>query len=460
MLLAAFLGGIGCSPNPETSAEPEAAPAEAAQDAPAAKAEPVGAVEPAEAEPAAEPEPEPEPPAPAWTPRPEDVVTPHEPLVNPEALATFYDHLAAIDDGEAKDVVRVVHLGASMIGADDLPAILRAKFQTRFGDGGAGLVLLHRYMANYLHRWVKISSSGWDSCYIAYKCKNDGHYGLGGTTFWAKDGATSTISTRKDKELGTTASHIEFWYLAHPKGGRFDFRVDGGSVEQIDTRSDVLEDRYHTVDVEPGPHKVRVRALKGYGIARGYGVVLETAGPGLVWDQFSMLGAFTRRMLLWDEGHIAGHVKQRDPDLLVFTYGGNDTRRVFTGKLTEEGYIEEYVSAIQRVRAGKPEASCLVTAMTDRAKSLEYKLRKNEVETIAHAQRKVAEKAGCAFFDSFGAMGGAGSLKKWRAKDPPLASADLKHLNHRGRLLLGGWIYDAIINGYVEYRKAKGAPGQ
>ena len=46
-------------------------------------------------------------------------------------------------------MVRVVHLGASMIGADDLPAILRAKFQTRFGDGGAGLVLLHRYMANY-----------------------------------------------------------------------------------------------------------------------------------------------------------------------------------------------------------------------------------------------------------------------------------------------------------------------
>ena len=33
-----------------------------------------------------------------------------------------------------------------------------------------------------------------------------------------------------------------------------------------------------------------------------------------------------------------------------------------------------------------------------------------------------------------------------------VAEADLKHLNHAGREVLGGWIYDAIIAAYVEHR--------
>lgn len=456
-LLASLVGATGCSPTTEASAGP--VPVAAAQELVDESAADADAAEPAPSEPAepaktAPPEPA-EPPPPPYEPRPEDVITPHHPLDGAESMAYFFDRLAEIDDGKADDVVRVVHLGASMIGADDLPSVLRGKFQTRFGDGGAGLVLLHRYMPNYLHRWVKIASSGWDHCYIAYLCKGDGHYGLGGTTFWAEKGAKSVISTRAGHELGSTASHIELWYVADKNGGRLDIRIDDGEVERIDTRADAIEDRYWETDVEPGPHKVRVRALSGYGRARAYGVVLETPGPGIVWDQFSMLGAFTRRMLAWDEEHIAGQIEHRDPDLIVFTYGGNDTRRVATGKLTEEEYIEEYSTAITRVRAGKPEASCLITAMVDRAKSLEFKIFPKHVELINRAQRKVAEQTGCAFFDSFTAMGGAGSLVEWRDKSPPLASGDLKHLNHRGRVVLGGWMYDAIIAAYVEHRKTK-----
>ncbi|MCA9654422.1 MAG: hypothetical protein KC501_31175 [Myxococcales bacterium] len=399
---------------------------------------------------AAEPAEPAEPPKPAWMPRAEDEVTPHMALEHPERLAAFFERLAAIDDG-AKEVVRVVHLGSSMIGADDLPGIMRTKFQTRFGDGGAGLVLLARYMPNYLHQWVKLQADGWEHCYIAYLCKGDGHYGLGGTTFWSGGGAHTTIQTR-DHELGGSVSKYEVWYVADKGGGRLRVRVDGGEPEVISTRAEQLEDRYHPIDVEPGPHKIKLEAVGG-GRVRGYGVVLETDGPGITWEQFSMLGAFTRRMLGWDPDHIAGQIEHRNPDLIVFTYGGNDTRRVANGKLTAEQYIGEYVEAIGRVRAGKPGVPCLITAMTDRAKSLEFKITAEHTQLIATAQKEVADQAGCAFFDSYHAMGGAGSLMEWRAMDPPLASGDLKHLNHRGRVRLGGWIYDAIITAYVEHRK-------
>ncbi len=455
-LAAVSLGGaLGCAAPGSKEEIQDPAPARADDSVPAGSDEPAGETPPVKAvEQAVEPAPvapaEPEPPA--WTPREQDRLTPHRALEFPGSLAGFFDRLAVIDDGE-QEVVRIVHLGASMIGADDLPGILRHKFQTRFGDGGAGLVLLQRYMPNYLNRWVKLQADGWDHCYIAFLCKRDGYYGLGGTTFWSDGGAKTMISTR-DRALGGTVSKFEVWYAAHKKGGKLQIRIDKQAPETISTRADALEDRYHAIDVEPGPHKIRLKAA-GYGRVRGYGVVLETDGPGLTWEQFSMLGAFTRRMLAWDPDHIAGQVAHRDPDLIVFTYGGNDSRRVANGKLTREQYVDEYSQAVARVRAGKPGVPCLITAVTDRSKSLSFSISAEHMEMLVDAQREVAEKEGCGFFDSFAAMGGAGSLKKWLDMDPPLASADLKHLNHRGREKLAGWIYDAIIDAYVAHRTGR-----
>ncbi|MEM6296055.1 MAG: GDSL-type esterase/lipase family protein [Myxococcota bacterium] len=424
---------------PPPSTEPEAAPAESA---PTPEPSPPAAVAEAPAKPAT-------PAKPAWTPRPEDDITPHHALENPEALAYFYDQLAALDDGDAR-VVRVVHLGASMIGMDDLPSILRGKFQTRFGDGGAGLVLLQRYMTNYIHRWVSLKGKGWEQCYIGYLCKGDGFYGLGGATFWSRGGAKTTIATRDDA-LGGEVSHFDVWYAGSKGGGRLKVTVDGQEPVVLETKADALENRYHAIDVEKGPHRITVQPGGG-GTARAFGVVLET-DQGLVWDQFSWLGAFTKRMHAWNDAHIADQVKHRDPALLVFTFGGNDTRRMANKKLTGAQYTAEFVKGIEKVKAGKPEASCLVTAMTDRSRSLDFDVTA-VLDDVVEAQRQAAVQSGCAFFDSFTAMGGKGSLAAWRKKRPSLAAPDRKHLNHAGREVLGGWMYDAIVAGYVAHRRA------
>jgi lysophospholipase L1-like esterase len=441
-VLVATLVGLGCSPSSNADSTPSLEPEQAAVIEPAAGETGPSAAAPAPART--------EPAAPPYVPHEEDLVTPHQTIEFADNLAHFLDALRAVDEGEQR-VVRVVHMGASQIGADDLPAILRERFQTRFGDGGAGLVLMARYMSNYMHRWVKLDAKGWDHCYIAYKCLPDGHYGLGGTAFWAAHGAVTTISTRKD-ELGDEASKIELWYLARPGGGRVKIEVDGGEPVLVDTRAEDMEDRFYAIDVEPGPHTVEVRTA-GHGNSRLYGVMLETDGPGVVWDQFSKLGVFTNRVLEWDAEHLAGQVRHRDPDLIVMTYGGNDLRRVANGKLDFDQYVEEYSAVVEHLRRGKPEASCLITGITDRGKSLTFDILPEHVEVIVAGQREVARRSGCAFFDVYTAMGGGGSLKEWKRRSPPLAADDLKHLNHRGRLVVGGWLYDAVIAAYVERRK-------
>lgn len=401
------------------------------------------------------------PAPPPYEPRPEDLITPHEPIENPENLAYFFDALARVDAGE-KEVVRVVHMGASLIGNDDMTSSLRTRFQTRFGDGGAGLVLMQRYMPNYIHRGVKMRASGWKHCFLAYLCMKDGHYGIGGTTFWAHSGATTVLETKTqnpddEHPLGHEAAHFEVWYAARKGGGRLDVTLDDGDPITIETRDeDVedIEDRFWETDLPRGPHEIRVRA-RGHGNSRTYGVVMETDGPGIVWDQFSKLGVFTNRVLAWDPEHLAGQIAHRDPDLIVFTYGGNDTRRIANGKLDGEGYGEELGEVIDHMRAGKPEASCLVMSIIDKGKSLNFDIEPEHVEVIVEAQRRVARQKGCAFWDLYHAMGGGGSLKAWKKMSPPLAAADLKHLSHRGYVKVAGWLYDAIVAGYVEHRRSR-----
>ena len=49
------------------------------------------------------------------------------------------------------------------------------------------------------------------------------------------------------------------------------------------------------------------------------------------------------------------------------------------------------------------------------------------IPRLVEIQRRVARDAGCAFFDTFAAMGGAGTMARWYVAQPRLVSADLIH---------------------------------
>jgi lysophospholipase L1-like esterase len=406
-----------------------------------------------------EPTPEPGPPQlPAFTPKPGDEVDPHQPIEDPSGVALdfFFRALTDVDERQAGAMARVVHLGDSTLGLDGIPHAIRKRMQGRFGDGGAGLVLLKRYSPSYRPASVEFSGGGgWTHCYIAYGCRGDGRYGLGGVIVSAATGAETKIATLPvDSPVGTAFSRAELWYAASSGGGKIAIGVDGKLAETIDSKApelEGLEDRWATIEVEPGPHRLAISAA-GSGQSRLYGVVLETDGPGVVWDSTSMIGAFTKRLLGWDQAHIAAQIAHRDPALIVFTYGGNDLRRIVAGTLDEDTYVAEASAVIERVRAGKPEASCLITSVIDHGRSGTYEVQAKHVEIMVAAQRRLAAEQGCGFFDTWKAMGGPGSIRAWLQASPKLAEPDLKHLNHRGRELMGQWIHEALLAGYVEYR--------
>jgi len=71
------------------------------------------------------------------------------------------------------------------------------------------------------------------------------------------------------------------------------------------------------------------------------------------------------------------------------------------------------------------------------------------IPEIVAIQRQVAAEMHCAFFDTYDAMGGEGTMARWYGASPRLVTADLLHPTPQGRPLsrgcfLSSWGWDTI----------------
>lgn len=367
------------------------------------------------------------------------------------ALVEFFAALDRTNGGQEDSITRVLHMGDSSIGLDGLPHAIRRRMQARFGDAGPGFVLLNRYSQNYKSRVVGIQGEGWDTCYIAYLCRKDGHYGLGGHSFRGRRGAKTRFRTGADPNVGQRVSSAELWFARFPGGGTIELRIDQRTTETIDTSGTSLSSDWHRIEFEPGIHTIDVQP-RGSGRVLAFGMVLENRGPGVVWDTVSLSGAFTKRLHGYDKEHIARQIEHRESDLLMLNFGGNDLRRIVSGSVTGDVYKEEYRRVLKKLHV---RGSCLIVSVIDHGRSGQRTVEPQHVETMVQAQRELAFEEGCAFFDSVTAMGGSGSLRQWFNRKPRLASPDLKHLNARGREVMGEMMFNALMAEYAKYQQQK-----
>jgi len=396
---------------------------------------------------------------PAYVARPEDSAREPSPFENPERLDYYFSKLTLTELGVPGAITRAGHWGDSVIGGDGLTESIRRKLQERFGDAGHGFHIVGKYNRWYHHRGMRYEEARpWDSCLIIYKCQRDTmRYGYGGVTSTSRGKSLSrfqTVPKSAPHGIGESVSRLELWYQKRTDGGRFEIKVDGQVAKVVETRAAAISDEIETVRVPDGEHSFEVAAT-GSGVARAYGVVMERDRPGVVWDELSLIGSFTQRLDYQDAEHLAGQIKRRDLDLMVFILGGNDLQREASDlKRSTEPYEREYARVIRKFRAGKPEASCVIMSVTDHAQRVGQAIVSRDiVGRLAAAQRRVAQQEGCAFYDTFAAMGGPGTVERWLKADPPLAAPDLRHPTLAGQRHIGQAFYQALMQAYASYRK-------
>jgi len=372
------------------------------------------------------------------------VTSPTE-IYDPQGIMrSFYE---ALQRSESKTgSARVLHYGDSPVTADSITADARSLFQRQFGDAGHGFILAGKPWNWYQHRGTDVKSSGWkiEALSQAPRAKDNLH-GLGGVNFEGAAGATSRI-----RLADATHSQVEVLYLKQPNGGEFRVEAKGTPILTVQTEAAEKGSGFAVAELPAGTTEIKLTVVRGP--VRIFGYEFEKQHTGVIYSSLGLNGASTQSLLRFlDAGHWAEQIQHQKPDLLVLNYGTNES--VFP-KYVDTLYAGELKQVLTRMKTAAPQASILVMAPMDRGEKAATGgiVTPPVMARIVAVQRQVATETGCAFFNTYEAMGGAGTMAKWYAAKPRLVNADYIHPLPGGAAIVGGLFNDALVQGYRHWK--------
>jgi len=368
------------------------------------------------------------------------------PLIDPaNALEPFFASLYSTERKDPGAVTRILHYGDSPTTADLITADVRFLFQKDFGDAGHGFALVGKPWAWYGHRGLEIKSSGWKIEPANTAELKDGFYGLGAVSFRGSAGAQSRIILKD-----ATHSSVEVSFLSQVEGGSFRLLADGNELGTVDTASPVVTPSFQSFNLPFGVRELQISNV--FGRVRLYGLRFSKSVPGVEYNSLGVNGAYISILArMVDEQHWADQLQHHRPNLVIINYGTNES--VYT-QFVDTAFERELLRTIARVRKAVPQAAILIMSPMDRGQ----KGSDGEITTVpalarlvAIEQRVAAEK-GCAFFNTFEAMGGPGTMGRWYHAEPRLVGADFIHPMPGGAKIVGNLLYKSLQQGYRAHK--------
>jgi lysophospholipase L1-like esterase len=368
------------------------------------------------------------------------VATAPKNLLDPaHSLDHFYE---ALRKGEG---VRILHYGDSPTTADLITADARTMFQREFGDGGVGFVLLARPWAWYNHRGVDMSASNWQIDIAGISEQKDGLNGLGAVSFRGMPGAVAHWKLKDP-----THSSVEISYLSEPQGGEFAVEAGGTRIGAASTSGGLFTPGFADFDLPPGASDITLRVTRGS--VRLYGADFRKSGPGVVYSSLGINGAnVTLLSRALNEAHWAAELRHYQPDLVIVNYGTNESG---FPNFVDTTWGKEMRKTVRRLRTALPETSILLMSPMDRGD----RGATGEIDTLPSIPRlvdteaKIAVDTHVAFFNTFQAMGGAGTMARWYSSEPRLVGSDYIHPMPAGAKIVGELLFSALRQGFSQYK--------
>ncbi|MAQ18201.1 MAG: hypothetical protein CMN30_25820 [Sandaracinus sp.] len=403
-------------------------------------------------------EPEPPPPpiveraparqawGPGWTPRlPERRAEPAPSLLGRapgvdrgEVLAPLARAIERATDGGR--AVSVVAWGASHTACDHWTGALREALQERYGDGGRGFTF--PVWPNDHSYWqfgaTVDQGTGWTRFRLGKDRSVPDHYGIAGIYF-SSEGRAAHARVAIEH-----ADRVTLHHRVAPGAGRYAVWVDGEERTTVDTAGPSVDSGSVEVALgDAGPHEVELRAEAGAPVVL-YGLDFRAGTGGVVVHNLGLAGSRARYHHKWLDPVHSTQMAAVQPDLLVFAYGGNEANDFGEPMSRFAGQFER---AIARAQELAPDAACLVMGPPD--KPVErvggWEPRGRSL-AIARIEERVAERRGCAYFDTLAFMGGPLSMVDWVQASPKMARDDYVHFTARGYARLG----EALVAGLDE----------
>ena len=227
-----------------------------------------------------------------------------------------------------------------------------------------------------------------------------------------------------------------------------DVSANDANAARIPTAGDDKAAGFAVFDVRGGASSLE---LKPDGPVRLFGITAEKASPGVVYDTIGLNGAsITVLSRMFNAAHWTAELQHRSPDLVTINYGTNEAD---FASFIDKQYEKELREAIRRVRAALPQASILVMSPMDRGRRAGSEIETMDtIPRIVDIERRVAADTGCGFFDTYAAMGGAGTMARWYNAQPRLVSADFIHPYPAGGKIIAAIFVKQVESGLARYK--------
>jgi lysophospholipase L1-like esterase len=359
-------------------------------------------------------------------------------------LRTFYLALWRTELGAPGAITRVLHYGDSPVTADSITADVRSLLQQHFGDAGHGFVLIAKPWAWYGHRGVEVQGKGWRIAAATQVRARDGFHGLGGVSFEGDTGASSRL------ELGEDHSRLEIQYLGQPGGGVLTVEASGQKLGDVETDAPAKQPGFQLFLLPLGARQINLTVERGP--VRLFGVNFERNTPGVIYNSLGLNGGQVQVVARYfDKLQWTEELEHQHPDLVVINYGTNES---IYADYIERYYPGELRQVIERVKAAVPRASVLIMSPMDRGQrdSNSRIITVPTLPRLVDIQRQMAAELGCAFFNTFQAMGGEGTMARWYDSQPRLVSADFTHPLPAGARKVGVLLDQALESGYRQFK--------
>ncbi len=198
------------------------------------------------------------------------------------------------------------------------------------------------------------------------------------------------------------------------------------------------------------PLKARPRRVEVHSPVAGatvYGLAYERTGAGVVYDVAGLSGSSVYVTDRYQVAAFSTQLRARKPALFLLFYGTNES---VMSKVTARDYRARYRSLLQKLRRAAPDAECLLISNTDREVPTDEGtwVGAPNATVVEETIQQVAADERCAFWSARAAMGGAGGMRAWLEKEPPLALADRTHLSELGYRELAASLVEDLLGAY------------
>jgi len=309
---------------------------------------------------------------------------------NRQALYQFFKSLEKLENGE-NQLYRVLHYGDSQLEGDRISYTLRKNLQERFGGCGAGLQGATNY-TNIKFSVLQENDSRWKNYFVLGKDK--ANFGLLSYCFQL-DSLAEVLFRKSEKasELHQKVENVKVLFrntLSLRLEEKSFFQEKTFESQKISVASFNLSEPFEELKIQ----------FRGNPKTEIYGISLD-CHRGIAVDNIPIRGSAGlefRKMSIQSQP-----IRELSVSLVILQFGVNIAMNAKDYSFYEKKFLEEVLF----LKKYFPKASFLIVGVSDRSyKTANGYASYPAIEWLRDAQKRIAARSGCAFWDLYEAMGG------------------------------------------------------